>query len=751
MIGPKLSPPVTAEEKTNIIPFNAKREIWLTNLGIVATIISSIMVGVELGGILIEQARGGHWGIVAAHSLFMVIVAFLIYGGFVYLFTRLAYLKRRMQHCPVPRDVLEAIYDKPAAALTILVPSYKEDERVVFQTLMSAALQEYPNRRVVLLIDDPLPPRSAADAAALATTCGLPHRIQKLFTLPAQRFEAALTHFEARQSRGPINAIDEAAHLISLCHEVAVWFEHQAQHHAVVDHADVLYVDKILLRQRDMHRSRAAEIAAAAQQPGGLHETLILREYRRLASVFKVEMSSFQRKAYVNLSHEANKAMNLNSYIGLVGQSWRERKGADGLHLEQVDASQASLHIPDADYFVTLDADSLIVPDYALRLVHLMEQPGNEKLAVAQTPYSCTPGASGVLERIAGATTDIQYQIHQGFTAYNATYWVGANAVLRKAALLEIAAQEEERGFVVTRYIQDRTVIEDTESTIDLVGRGWRLFNYPERLAYSATPPDFGSLLIQRRRWANGGLIILPKLLRYLGHGLGRGPGRHRKLMEGFMRFHYLTSIAAVNIGLLIVLIVPFTESIRGLWLPLTALPYFIFYARDLVLLGYRRTDIFRVYALNLLLLPVNMGGVLKSLQQAWTKEKIPFGRTPKIQGRTTAAALYVIAAYVLLVQWFVSAAIDFSADRWGHGVFAVLNAAFLLYAVQYFIGFKESKEDILAGVHGWHKMMRPKAKTAVAQAVPVAEPEVATPGCGFEVETKAGIPLLQSKPRRAA
>jgi cellulose synthase/poly-beta-1,6-N-acetylglucosamine synthase-like glycosyltransferase len=55
----------------------------------------------------------------------------------------------------------------------------------------------------------------------------------------------------------------------------------------------------------------------------------------------------------------------------------------------------------------------------------------------------------------------------------------------------------------VRRYIQDRTVIEDTESSVDLVAKGWELTNYPERLSYSATPPDFGALVIQRRRWAN--------------------------------------------------------------------------------------------------------------------------------------------------------------------------------------------------------------------------------------------------------
>src|SRR5438034_6621891 len=38
----------------------------------------------------------------------------------------------------------------------------------------------------------------------------------------------------------------------------------------------------------------------------------------------------------------------------------------------------------------------------------------------------------------------------------------------------------------------------------DLIDRGWQLYNYQERLAFSATPPDFGALIVQRRRWANG-------------------------------------------------------------------------------------------------------------------------------------------------------------------------------------------------------------------------------------------------------
>ncbi|MBK0296813.1 glycosyltransferase, partial [Bacillus sp. S34] len=105
--------------------------------------------------------------------------------------------------------------------------------------------------------------------------------------------------------------------------------------------------------------------------------------------------------------------------------------------------------------------------------------------------------------------TDIQHILHQGMSRHNATFWVGANAVIRTRALRDIEEVETVGGFEVKRYVQDRTVIEDTESSVDLGMHGWTLVNYPERLSYSATPPDFGSLIVQRRRWANGGLLIL--------------------------------------------------------------------------------------------------------------------------------------------------------------------------------------------------------------------------------------------------
>ena len=271
-------------------------------------------------------------------------------------------------------------------------------------------------------------------------------------------------------------------------------------------------------------------------------------------------------------------------------------------------------------------------------------------------------------------------------------------------------------------FIQDRTVIEDTESSVDLVARGWSLYNYPERLAFSATPPDFGSLLIQRRRWANGGLLILPKLVRYL---VAR-PWRPSKMVEGFFRAHYLLSLAAVNVGVLIVLGHSFESSLETAWVPVAGLPYFFLYARDLRYSGYRLTDCLRVYALNLLLIPVNLGGVLKSAHQGIAGQRTAFGRTPKVNGRTGAPALYVLAEYGMLVWWLGGCVIAVADEHWRSAIFAFANSVALAYAIRRYMGEPENWEDIRTGLSRW-----------VNQGTPVLEtsppPIVSTTHAGFE------------------
>jgi cellulose synthase (UDP-forming) len=477
-----------------------------------------------------------------------------------------------------------------------------------------------------------------------------------------------------------------ALDLADLHRRGAGWIEQQAARWEGGDHTDGFFADRVLSALAADLRRRAVLLDLDDPAPAWPE---LIRAHRNLLAVFDADISCFERKRYENLSHEPNKAMNLNSYLSLLGSRWREVHRPDGLHLERVDDGAADLDAVEPAFVLTLDADSLLLPDYAARLVQVMQAPGNERLAVVQTPYRAIPGSTSELERVAGATTDVQHVIHQGFARHGATYWVGANALLRKQALDDIAEVGTERGHQVVRYIQDRTVIEDTESSIDLVERGWSLANYPATLAYSATPPDFGALVIQRRRWANGGLIILPKLLRLLRR---RRPGR---LREGALRVHYLTSIAGTNVGLVLLLCYGFPGVPVSPWLPLSAVGYFALYARDLAQLGYRASDVVRVYALNVLLVPVNLAGVLTSVRQGVSGSKIPFGRTPKVDGRTGVPRPYLLVPLALVVLWSAASAFSLATGRAAYAAFTAVNVALLAYALARFVGWQALQEDL--------------------------------------------------------
>lgn len=673
---------------------NYLREIYLTYAFLAFTFVAWTIVSWQTVGILWGRIQNGTPWLIFEQSVFIFIIQGLVYGNFVYQLTRIGYMRRRIANKVASHEEMEKIYDGDAPpALTILVPSYKEELSVVKRTLITAALQDYPSKRVVLLVDDPPHPNNPWDKSALASVRSLPFELQEIFNAASEPFIRAKNEFLLRVDMEymSIDVATEAVNLAELYKKAANWVEDFAKTIPMEDSGDSLLLNRVFKRAAHSHFERSRLLLAS---DNSFSINRIKREYNRLAALFSVDISSFERKLYVNLSHESNKAMNLNSYIRLLGKAWKVVKKKDGDYLEEASPSDADFYVPTSDFLITLDADSLLVPDYAITLVHEMLKKGNERIAVAQTPYNTIPNPQGNLERIAGATTDIQYLIHQGFTYYGATYWVGANALLRVSALPDIATVTSERGFDMPVFIQDRTVIEDTESSVDLVACGWQLYNYPERLAYSATPPDFGSLLIQRRRWANGGLIILPKLIGYLFSK----PRNWAKAKEGFFRIHYLASIAMVNTGLLIVFMHSFENCIEGIWLPLTALPYFVLYARDLRYNGYSVKDLVSVYALNLLLIPVNMGGVLKSIHQGIAGHKIPFGRTPKISGRTGIPSLYCAAEIAILALCVFAFALDLWYGRWSHATFTFINGAMFVYGLFYLIGMKEMLHDLFGG-----------------------------------------------------
>jgi len=627
--------------------------------------------------------------------LFVLALAALFYGSAVYQITRLGWLRRYVCCTQIDREAIETIYDRTdPPRVVVLIPSYKEEFHVVLQTVLSAALSEYAHRRVVLLVDDP-PRCSGGELAALNRTRQMIRSLNQRFQEMAARFSAEHKSYVRRVQDGASDPSNEAQRLAVFYEQAAAFVEelgaeYETHSSPAFAHADRLFMDTIIRASACAHRNRANELL----RERGLGEKRILHEFRRLAALFACGMTSFERKLYENLSHTPNKAMNLNSYMGLLGGSFREVANDSGLlRLVECQADEADLVVPDAEYALTLDADTVVLPDYLLKVTKVME--ADERLAVVQSPYTAFPDAPTTLQRIAGATTDIQYIAHQGLTAYGATFWIGANALLRVTSIRDICVFTKERGHRLPVYIQDKTLIEDTGSTIDLVCRGWRLFNYPERLAYSATPPDYGSLLIQRRRWANGGLIIFPGLLRHVFSGNGGRP----RLAEIWLRLHYLVGLTIANCSFLILLVFPFDSALFSGWLLASALPYYVLYARDLKLSGYRHHDILRVHALTLLLIPVNLAGVARSIQQMITGRKSAFGRTPKVEGRIGTPPIHILVLVSVIAALLASVILNLILRRYSYAVLWAINAASMLYGFTAMIGWKEAAEDVL---HAW-------------------------------------------------
>ena len=671
--------------------------IGFSRLAVVLTVLFWVMY---VTSVVIRQLIDGpqNYQFMVEAFGYLIVVTFLTFSALMYLVARQGALQRFAKHVRTPRAILDSHFAKQESSITVLIPSYSEETAVIRKTMLSAALQEYPHIRVVLLLDDNPQPSNQEDSIRLNATRALGDEIEKLLSEPYTRFSEALAHF--KQSYSDKKSLKGTAVTAIASHYLwaAEWLNIMTDQEIIEDHVDVFFANQVLRELANDLRLVGEALMASHKEGVHLSTERLLQLHQRLVWIFGAKLTYFERKRYASLSNEPNKAMNLNSYIGLMGGNYREEETASGMILVPVTkAEKADIVIPDTDFLLTLDADSVLLREYCLRLVYFLQQPDNQDVAVTQTPYSSFRGASTRLERLSGATTDIQHILHQGMSYYGATFWVGANAVIRKCALEDIVEKEWVGGFEIKRYVQDRTVIEDTESSVDLALKGWRLVNYPERLSYSATPPDFGSLVIQRRRWANGGLLILPKLWTLVRER--KIQGKPISKVEFMIRLNYMASIAWSNLGLIFLLAYPYDGRLLSPFVLLAALPYFISMAYDLRYCRYSYSDIIRIYGFNLILLPVNIAGTLKSLQQALTTKKTPFARTPKVKDRTAVGLPFLISPLFIVAFSAFTLWRNVQGENWGNALFAGFNAFAASWAIVSYIGIKNLLVDIWLGL----------------------------------------------------
>ena len=258
-------------------------EAWVSGAALILTVLAFAGFLVTFGMTLEEHVRSA-LGMVSA-VVYLLIVGFLIYGGLVYLLSRLGYMRHRVQFRHAGAEELRRFTAETDATVTVLVPSYKEEPGVVRQTLLSAALQEYPHRRVVLLIDDPPCPSSAEDARLLAATRELPGEINALLALARAPFACAAHQAERRALRGQLDRREATAELADLYSRAAGWFWAQAALSRLEDHAGALFLEMNLHEPARRHAATAEflhdTLAAEGDYPT---EEELLRSYRELGA-----------------------------------------------------------------------------------------------------------------------------------------------------------------------------------------------------------------------------------------------------------------------------------------------------------------------------------------------------------------------------------------------------------------------------------------------------------------------------------
>ena len=257
--------------------------------------------------------------------VYLLLVTLLTASATAYLLARLGYLQRVRDHRRAPRALIDAAFDESNPTLTVIVPSYREQPHVIRQTLLTAALQEFPSLRLVLLIDDPPNPQDPEAVRLLEQARALPEQIAALLEPPRRQFEVALDAFESTAAAGsPITAAD-IQRCASAYDDAAKWLRDLSSGEEVVDHVDAFLVHEVLNRLVADLAGVARALGKAVAADAEISAARIRRLYRRLVWIFRADLTSFERKRYASLSHEPNKAMNLNSYIGLMGGRYRLR------------------------------------------------------------------------------------------------------------------------------------------------------------------------------------------------------------------------------------------------------------------------------------------------------------------------------------------------------------------------------------------------------------------------------------------
>jgi cellulose synthase (UDP-forming) len=155
---------------------------------------------------------------------------------------------------------------------------------------------------------------------------------------------------------------------------------------------------------------------------------------------------------------------------------------------------------PQGDLVLILDCDHIPTRDFLQHTVGFFIK--DEKLACVQTPHffiNPTPVEKNLgTAAISPGENEMFYGgIQLGLDFWNASFFCGSAALLRRRHLLEIGGLVED------------TITEDAGTALRLHARGFNSIYLNKAMVMGLSPESFDSFIIQRSRWAKGMLQIL--------------------------------------------------------------------------------------------------------------------------------------------------------------------------------------------------------------------------------------------------
>ena len=193
---------------------------WAQGL-LALSVVLTAAAAAELSMSMVRQMRQEGW-FAADEVLFLTTCAILLFGNIVHQLVRFGLARRLSRGSPSVSSPASNVRDSdPVPLVTILVPAYREEPKVVLRTLLASVFQTYANLRVVLLLDDPPHPRNVEDAVRLAATRAMPDHIAAMLLPMREWVEQEWAGFQDRRDSTRLE--HEAARLLSLADGLAFW------------------------------------------------------------------------------------------------------------------------------------------------------------------------------------------------------------------------------------------------------------------------------------------------------------------------------------------------------------------------------------------------------------------------------------------------------------------------------------------------------------------------------------------------